>query len=61
MLNLNLNLNLELSNSELARQFGVSEGTIRYHRRIAKGKKEDGRSRRFSGVSRFSTAIEKWV
>lgn len=56
-----LDLDLNLSNSELARLFGVSEGTIRYHRKIQKTKKEDGRTTRFSAVSRFSTAIESWV
>ena len=36
-----LDLDLNLSNSELARQFGVSEGTIRYHRKMQKTKKSD--------------------
>lgn len=52
--------NLGLSNCELARQLGVSEGTIRYHRGKERNKK-DGRKERYSEVSRFEPQIKQWV
>ncbi|KGE72376.1 hypothetical protein DC28_04580 [Spirochaeta lutea] len=54
-----LGLDLDISNTELARRFGVTEGTIRYHRK--KGKGVDGRSTRYSGVSVFNRQIEIWI
>jgi transposase len=54
-----LDLDLEISNVELARRFGVSEGTIRYHRK--KEKRVDGRTMRYSGVSAFNDQIAMWI
>jgi hypothetical protein len=54
-----LDLDLEISNVELARRFGVSEGTIRYHRK--KEKRVDGRTMRYSGVSAFNNQIAMWI
>jgi len=56
-----MDLDLKLSNVELAKRFGVTEGTIRYHKRKKLLNKEDGRKTRYSGVSRFSSPIEDWV
>jgi transposase len=56
-----MDLNLGISNTELARRFGVSEGTIRYHKKKKLLKKEDGRKTRHSEVSCFSTLIENWI
>jgi transposase len=50
-----------MSNSELARRLGVSEGTIRYRlKRIRSGAK-DRRSQRKSSISLFSDLIDTWV
>lgn len=54
-----LDLDLKISNVELARQFGVSEGTIRYYRR--KEKRVDGWTMRYSGVSAFNSQIAMWI
>ena len=48
-----------ISKTEIARRFGVTEGTVRYHLKKDK-KKEDGRKNRYSEVSVYSTAIEKF-
>ncbi len=48
-----------MSNCEIARKLGVSEGTIRY--RLKRTGKEDGRRNRYSKVSRFNSTIEVWV
>jgi transposase len=56
-----MELDLGLSNVELAKRFGVSEGTIRYHRKKARTKKADGRKTRYSAVSAFQTPIEAWI
>lgn len=52
-------IDLSLSCVELARRFGVTEGTIRYHRN--KQKKEDGRKDRFSKVSNYASPVQNWV
>jgi transposase len=56
-----MNLDLGISNTELAKRFGVSEGTIRYHKRKRLENKGDGRKDRYSAVSQFSTPIEIWI
>jgi transposase len=56
-----MDLDLGLSNVELAKRFGVSEGTIRYHRKRNKEQKGDGRKNRYSAVSQYSTPIECWI
>jgi transposase len=56
-----MDLDLGLSNTELAKRFGVSEGTIRHHKRKQLLKKADGRKFRYSAVSEFTTPIETWV
>ena len=48
-----------MSNCEIARKLGVSEGTIRY--RLKRKGKEDGRKNKQSNVSRFKVPIETWV
>lgn len=48
-----------MSNCELARKLGVSEGTIRY--RLKRKGKEDGRKNKYSKVSNFKSAIGIWV
>ena len=42
-----------LSNRELARRLGVSEGTIRYRMKKLAEKKADGRKTRHSAVCRY--------
>ena len=54
------NNNLGLTNVELARRLGVSEGIIRYHKR-RQGLKKDGRKHRYSKVSKFKIQIEDWI
>ena len=56
-----MDFDLGLSNTELAKRFGVTEGTIRYHKKRKRLKKEDGRKTRHSKVSCFSTPIENWI
>jgi len=56
-----MDLDLGLSNTKLAKRFGVSEGTIRYHKRKRLLTKADGRKFRYSAVSEFTTPIEIWV
>jgi transposase len=56
-----MDFDLGLTNTELAKRFGVSEGTIRYHKKLKRLKKEDGRKTRHSEVSCFSTPIENWI
>jgi transposase len=48
-----------MSNCEIARRLGVSEGTIRY--RLKTKNKMDGRKNKYSQVTRFKSAIEIWV
>jgi transposase len=56
-----MELDLGLSTTELAKRFGVSEGTIRYHKKKNLEQKEDGRKNRYSAVSQYSTPIESWI
>jgi len=56
-----MDLDLGISNTELARKFGVSEGTIRYHKRRKLEERRDGRENRYSAVSEYSTPIETWI
>jgi transposase len=58
---ISMDLDLELSNTELAKRFGVTEGAIRYHKKKQIEKDMDGRKPRYSAVSQYSTAIEAWV
>lgn len=58
---ISMNLELGISNTELARKFGVTEGTIRYHKKRNKEGISDGRKNRYSEVSRFTTPIENWI
>lgn len=51
----------EMSNSEIARKFGVTEGAIRYQlKKIAEGR-EDGRKRRSSQLDRYKEIIAGWI
>jgi transposase len=56
-----MDLDLAISNTELAKRFGVTEGTIRYHKKKKLEQKEDGRKSRYSAVSEHSTPIETWI
>lgn len=46
--------------SAVARLLGVSEGTVRYHRKRMKGAALDGRSTQAPKAAAFSAAIEAW-
>jgi transposase len=48
------------SQSAVARLLGVSEGTVRYHRKRMKGAALDGRSKQVPKAAAFSAAIEAW-
>jgi len=50
-----------LSNRELARRLGVSEGTIRYRMKKLAEKKTDGRKTRYSAVCGYEEIIEGWI
>lgn len=58
---ISMDLELGISNTELAKKFGVTEGTIRYHKKKKLLGKEDGRMTRYSEVSCFTTPIENWI
>lgn len=48
------------SQSSVARLLGVTEGTVRYHRRRQESGAVDGRSRQASAASAHSAAIDHW-
>ncbi len=50
-----------ISNREVARQLGVTEGTVRYHRRREADGAVDGRSQQVAESARFQAAIEAWL
>lgn len=56
-----MDLDLGISNTELAKKFGVTEGTIRYHKKKKLEGLADGRKNRYSEVSRYTTPIENWI
>src|SRR5215207_9326796 len=48
------------TNSEIARLFGVTEGTIRYHAERIRSDAVDGRTRQAPKAASFSAAIDLW-
>lgn len=50
-----------MSNREVARLLGVSEGTVRYHRRRRAEGAGDGRSRQVRKAAAFREAIDAWL
>ncbi|MBU4306438.1 MAG: IS21 family transposase [Candidatus Aminicenantes bacterium] len=52
---------LKLSNAEIARRLGVSEGAIRYQLQRQAQNRSDGRKSKPSGLDRFKGVIAAWV
>jgi len=50
-----------VSNREVARLLGVSEGCVRYHRRRQRAGALDGRSRQVRKAAAFQPAIDAWL
>lgn len=50
-----------VSNREIARTLGVSEGTVRYHGRRDAQRAVDGRSRQVHKAAAFRPAIDAWL
>ena len=48
------------SQSALARLLGVSEGTVRYHRKLMKLAVVDGRKKQMRKAAAFADVIEAW-
>lgn len=47
--------------AEIARQLGVSEGTVRYHRKKAEHPRDDGRKEKTSRAASYAPVIAQWL
>jgi len=52
---------VEYSNSKIAENLEVSEGTIRYRIKRKQSGKEDGRKRKVSALDCFRAVIDQWI